>query len=110
MRAMLAEKAGKTSSKSLLSGLASCFKKLRNYNTLIETGSAGNFELKKIGVSAPKAREDYSAASKRYKGNIADKCIALTAEYDLLIKKSDAALETIVRDTYWMKIIRYSVI
>jgi len=99
--------AAKESAQGVLAGLAWCFRKLTDYLLLMETGDAGNsFELKKIGLSAPKARDDYVAASRRYNMDDAQNCLALTAQYDLLLRSPAAALEKILMDRYILAIFR----
>jgi DNA polymerase-3 subunit delta len=94
----------KESSQSILAGLAWCFRKLRDYLALAEKGEMNNFELRKIGLASPKARDDYAAASRRYNAHSADACLALTAEYDILLRTGGAALESILMDLYLIKI------
>jgi DNA polymerase-3 subunit delta len=91
--------------------MAWCFRKLRDYLALIGTYGAAaggtepnNFELKKIGLSSPKARADYAAAARRYNVAAADACLALTAEYDIRTRASGAALEQVVMDMYLVKL------
>jgi DNA polymerase-3 subunit delta len=96
----------KESSQSILAGLAWCFRKLRDYLALAERGEVNNFELKKIGLAAPKARDDYAAAARRYDMTGADACLALTAEYDILLRSSGSALEPVLMDRYLYKIFR----
>ena len=93
--------AAKESAQSILAGLAWCFRKLGDYLALLETGEANNsFELKKIGLSAPKARDDYAAAARRYNTDDVETCLALTAEYDLLLRSPAAAFENLLMDRY----------
>jgi DNA polymerase-3 subunit delta len=93
--------AAKESAQSLLAGLAWCFRKLDGYLSLAEKGNANNsFELKKIGLSSPKTRDDYAAAARRYNSEDVEKCLALTAEYDILLRSSVSALETLLMDRY----------
>jgi DNA polymerase-3 subunit delta len=100
---MLAAKEG---SQSILAGLAWCFRKLGDYLSLLETGDANNsFELKKIGLSSPKARDDYAAAARRYNAESAEACLALTAEYDNLLRSPVGVMERILMDRYILKII-----
>ena len=96
--------AAKESAQSILAGLAWCFRKLRDYLNLLETGEVNNFELKKIGLSSPKAKDDYAAAARRYTAAAADTCLALTAEYDILIRSSGSPLEAVLMDSYLLKI------
>jgi len=93
--------AAKESAQSILAGLAWCFRKLGDYLTLLETENANNnFELKKIGLSAPKVRDDYTAAARRYNFEDVETCLALTAQYDLLLRSPAAAFENILMDRY----------
>jgi DNA polymerase-3 subunit delta len=96
--------AAKESATGILASLAWCFRKLRDYLALLKNGEPNNFDLKKIGLSSPKARADYAAAVRRYNTPAADACLALTAEYDLLIKASGAVLEATLMDMYIVKI------
>ncbi|MCL2801872.1 MAG: DNA polymerase III subunit delta [Treponema sp.] len=100
--------AAKQSAQSILAGLAWCFRKLGDYINLLETSGAGqpnSFELKKIGLSSPKARDDYSAAARRYNSESAEKCLALTAECDRNLRSTSAALENLLMDRYILNII-----
>ena len=97
--------AAKESAQSILAGLAWCFRKLGDYLALLETGEANNFELKKIGLSAPKARDDYAAAARRYSAEAVEACLALTAECDALLRSPVAALENILMDRYIIKLV-----
>jgi len=98
--------AAKESAQSILAGLASCFRKLGDYLSLLETGDANNsFELKKIGISAPKTKDDYAAAARRYNVESAEACLALTAEYDNLLRSPVGVMEKILMDRYILKII-----
>ncbi|WP_461257974.1 DNA polymerase III subunit delta [Treponema sp. R80B11-R83G3] len=98
--------AAKESAQSILAGLAWCFRKLGDYLSLLETGDANNsFELKKIGLSSPKAKDDYAAAARRYNAESAEACLALTAEYDNLLRSPVGVMERILMDRYILKII-----
>ena len=98
--------AAKESATGILATLAWCFRKLRDYLNLLKTGDASNnFELKKIGLSSPKARSDYAAAARRYNAAAADSCLALTAQYDILTRASGAALEQVLMDVYLVKLV-----
>jgi DNA polymerase-3 subunit delta len=97
--------AAKESPQGILAGLTWCFKKLRDYLALVKTGNADNsFELKKIGLSSPKVKSDYMSAGRRYSAAAVDACIAATAEYDVLLRLSGSALESVLMDTYVLKI------
>ena len=97
--------AAKESPQGILAGLTWCFKKLRDYLALVKTGNADNsFELKKIGLSSPKVKSDYMSAGRRYSAAAVDACIAATAEYDVLLRLSGSALESVLMDTYVLKV------
>jgi DNA polymerase-3 subunit delta len=99
--------AAKESMQGILAGLAWCFRKLGDYLFLKETGDINNFaELRKIGLSSPKAKDDYAAAARRYNIDDVEACLALTAEYDLLLRSPVAALENILMDRYLIAIFR----
>jgi DNA polymerase-3 subunit delta len=97
--------AAKETPPGIFGGLAWCFRKLRDYLALAESGRANDFEMKKIGLSSPKTRADYMQAAKRYTLSGADSCLALTAEYDILLK-SNAPFESVLMDLYLYKIFR----
>jgi len=86
---------------AILAGLAWCFRKLRNYHTLVESKNLNDFELKKIGLSLQKTRKDYERANRLYNANV---CLSLTAEYDILVRQGGTYLEKILMDMYLYKI------
>jgi DNA polymerase-3 subunit delta len=96
--------AAKEAPQSILAGLAWCLRKLRDYLSLAGAGTLSDFELRKIGLSAPKARDDYAKAAGRYNSAGAETCLALTAEYDILLRSSGAAFESILMDLYLYKL------
>ncbi|MDR2258175.1 MAG: DNA polymerase III subunit delta [Treponema sp.] len=96
--------AAKEAPQSILAGLAWCFRKLRDYLSLAGAGTLNDFELRNIGLSAPKARDDYAKAAGFYDTAGAESCLALTAEYDILLRSSGTAFESILMDLYVYKI------
>ncbi|MCL2806120.1 MAG: DNA polymerase III subunit delta [Treponema sp.] len=99
--------AAKTSAQKILSGLAWCFRKLGDYLSLLEAGNANNsFELKKIGLSSPKTKNDYAAAARRYNIESAEACLALTARYEILLRSPAAVMENIIMDKYILALIK----
>jgi DNA polymerase-3 subunit delta len=96
--------AAKESPIGILAGLAWCFRKLRDYLALSENGEPDNFELKKIGLSTV-TKNNYAAAARRYNGKDVEKCLAVTAEYDILTRASGPAMEETLMDVYLLKII-----
>jgi DNA polymerase-3 subunit delta len=89
---------------AIFAGLAWCFKTLKAYLALVEAGVRDDWEFKKIKVSTPRARKDYAAASGRYNSAAAETCIALTAEYDYLIRAAESFPEEILMEQYLYKV------
>jgi DNA polymerase-3 subunit delta len=98
--------AAKEAPQSILAGLAWCFRKLRDYLSLAGAGKLNDFELRKIGLSAPKARDDYTKAAGFYDAAGAETCLTLTAEYDIALRASGTAFESILMDLYCSKFFR----
>ncbi|MDR1128576.1 MAG: DNA polymerase III subunit delta, partial [Treponema sp.] len=96
--------AAKQAPPAIFAGLAWCFRKLRDYLFLAGSGGLSDFGLRKIGLSAPRARDDYARAARRYDPAGADACLALTAEYDILLRSLGTALEPVLMDVYLYKI------
>jgi len=102
--------AAKESASGIMASLTSCFRKLSDYLSLIETGNSNNsFELKKIGLSSPKAKDDYAAASRRYNAESVEACLAVTAEYETLLRSPAAVMENILMDRYIVTIINHGI-
>ena len=89
---------------AIFAGLASCFRKLTNYLALKEAGINDEGEFRKIGVSSPGAKRDYAAAARRYSSAAAETCLALTAEYDLLLRASGTFPDQILMDKFLYKV------
>jgi DNA polymerase-3 subunit delta len=101
MRILLA---AKEAPPAVLAGLAWCFRKLRDYLALTARGSAGEVDLKRIGLASPQIRRDYTAAARRYNAAGADQCLSLIAEYDVLLRSAGAGLELILSDMFLYKL------
>jgi len=96
----------KESAQGILAGLAWQFRKLASYLTLAQRGETNNYaELKRLGLSAPKVKEDFAAAARRYNADAVQACLALTAKYDILLRSTAAAFENILMDRYIIAII-----
>jgi len=96
--------AAKQSPVAIFAGLAVAFRKLVAYLALKEAGVTDEWEFKKIGVSSLGAKKDYGAAGRRYDSAGAESCLALTTEYDLLLRSSPSFPELILMDEYLYKI------
>jgi DNA polymerase-3 subunit delta len=84
----------------LFAGLAWCFRKLRDYISLMDSGETSDFEFKKIGLGSPKIRRDYEQAFRRYDAAGTDRCLALIARYDVLTLAGGDALECILMELF----------
>ena len=89
---------------AIFAGLTSCFRKLIAYLKLLEAGIHDEGEFRKIGVSSPGAKLDYAAMARRYNSAGAETCLALTAEYDLLLRAAYSFPEHILMDRFLYKI------
>ena len=103
LRALIA---AKESVQGILSTLGWCFRKLGDYLALLETGEVNNIELKKIGLSSPKVRDDYIEATRHYNAAGVQACLAITAEYDILLRSPVAVFEDILMDRYIIAILK----
>jgi len=92
--------AARETPQAIFAGLASCFRKLASYLALKDSGVTDEWEFKKIGVSAPGAKRDYSSAARRYTSPDAETCLALTAEYDFMLRSSSSFPQQILMDKY----------
>jgi hypothetical protein len=95
--------AAKEAPPAIFAALASCYRKLISYIAIKESGGSED-DYRKIGVSSPGAKRDYAAASKRYNSSGAEACLALTAEYDMLLRSSLSFPEQILMDRYLYKL------
>jgi DNA polymerase-3 subunit delta len=94
----------KEKAQSILAGLGRCFYRLRDYIALAPAGGVPAFpELKKIGITSPKAKDDYLTAARRYNYETAGACITLTAEYEILTR-AEAVFESVLMDVYVLKL------
>ncbi|MDR1970614.1 MAG: DNA polymerase III subunit delta [Treponema sp.] len=100
----------KESFQTILGGLGWCFRRLRDYQALAESGrlSGGrddDLEFKKIGLGSIKSRDDYRQADRLYGRGAADRFLALAAEYDIRLRSSGGAMETLLLEMLLCKIL-----
>ncbi|MDR3276642.1 MAG: DNA polymerase III subunit delta [Treponema sp.] len=96
------------SPQGILPGLVWCYRKLRDYLVLAESGAAHNdFELRKIGLASKKALRDYENAARRFQPAMeaASGALALIAKYDLLTRSLGQAPQNILMDTLVCKLV-----
>jgi DNA polymerase-3 subunit delta len=92
------------SPQAIFAGLAWCFRKLRDYLNLVNSGSyIDEFEFKKFGLASTKVRKDYILAARSYPS--ADPPLALLAEFDILLRAGGSALEPILLDLFIYRLI-----
>jgi DNA polymerase-3 subunit delta len=89
----------------ILAGLASSFRRLRDYESLIESGNANDGALRQAGFSHPKARADFTEACRRYGPGGADRLLALSAEYDVRIRSGGGPLESLLMEMFLYQIV-----
>ncbi|GHT97543.1 DNA polymerase III subunit delta [Spirochaetia bacterium] len=92
----------KEKSRTILAGLAWCFRTLRDYHALVAAGETGDFEFKKIGLGSSRKRKDYAEANRRY---VADACLSLIAEFDVLVHSAGTGPEPVLMDLFLYKLI-----
>jgi DNA polymerase-3 subunit delta len=102
----------KESFQAILGGLVWCFRRLRDYQALLESGAlppgigkAGDTEFKKIGLGSLKSRADYVQADQRYGRGAADRFLALAAEYDTALRTGGGPLETLLLELFLIKLV-----
>ena len=100
--------AAKEAPPAIFAALAFSFRKLISYLALKDAGIYDEAEYRKIGVFSPGAKRDYTAAGRLYSSSSAESCLALTAEYDLLLRSAASFSEQILMDRYLYKIHSFS--
>ena len=96
--------AAKESPVGIFAALSSCFRKLLAYLALKEAGVNSEAEYRKIGIIAPGAKRDYGSAGDIFDSHAAESALALTCEYDFLIRSSNTYPELILFDQFLYKI------
>jgi DNA polymerase-3 subunit delta len=94
----------KESAASIFAGLLWCWHKLRDYEVLLASGASTDIELKEIGLSSSKVRQDYINAARIYGIDEVNRCITLTAETDVQIRVNGTALERLALEWYVYKV------
>jgi DNA polymerase-3 subunit delta len=96
--------AARETTTAIFAALAFCFRKLISYLALKEAGVSDEWEYRKIGVSSPGAKRDYAEAGRRFNSASTETCLALCAEYDLILRSAASFPEQILLDQYLYKI------
>jgi DNA polymerase-3 subunit delta len=105
--------------RAIIGGLSWCYRRLRDYTALVESGEDDEAEFRKIGLTRPGARRDYAAAFRRLEGisardgsrlalspvDAADRCLALIAEFDPFLLSMGSASGDTLLDLLVLKLI-----
>jgi DNA polymerase-3 subunit delta len=91
----------KEEARGILAGLAWCFRKLRDYQSLCARGPVDEAEFRKIGLASRTIRKDYTEASRRFP---AAPALALIAEYDERARSSASAEESLLLEYFIYKL------
>jgi DNA polymerase-3 subunit delta len=89
---------------AILGALAWCFRKLRDYLQLVNSGGGSELDFKKIGLGSSKVRRDYAEAARRF--SQADPALSLIAEFEVLLRSAGSAPELILWDLLLYRLIR----
>jgi DNA polymerase-3 subunit delta len=95
--------AAKQTPQSIFAGLAWSFRRFRDYLALTARGETGDADFRRIGITSPRARKDYADFARRTKS--ADTCLALLAEFDLLLRQNGAGPEGFLMDLFVYKLV-----
>lgn len=93
------------SSVMILSGLASCFRKLSVWISLRSAGNDDDFTLKINGFSSKKMKSQYAAAARIWSSGQTAAIRALIAETDMQLRNSGKAMEQVLLQKLLMEII-----
>lgn len=83
-----------TSGIQIVAGLNYCFKRLRDYHKISETGTPSEFDLKRNGFTSRKAREQYSRAAGLWSKEETFDIISRLTETDNNLRTSGMQTET----------------
>ncbi|UTC57229.1 DNA polymerase III subunit delta [Treponema sp. OMZ 305] len=89
----------------LIAGLTYCFRRLRDWYNLAQTGGLDDFSLKKAGFTSKKAIDQYRRASKQWSEQTVYRIISLLNKTDMQIRTMGQELSGILLDTCLYSII-----
>jgi len=82
----------------LIAGLTYCFRRLRDWHMLADTGALDDFSLKKAGFTSKKAIEQYRRASRRWNTQSVYRIISLLNRTDMQIRALGQELSGVLLD------------
>ena len=89
----------------LIAGLAYCFRRLRDWHNLAQTGGLDDFSLKKAGFTSKKAIDQYRRASKQWSEQTVYRIISLLNKTDMQIRTMGQELSGVLLDACLYSII-----
>ena len=89
----------------LIAGLTYCFRRLRDWHNLAQTGGLDDFNLKKSGFTSKKAIDQYRRASKQWNEQTVYRIISLLNKTDMQIRMMGQELSGVLLDTCLYSII-----
>lgn len=89
----------------LIAGLAYCFRRLRDWHNLAQTGGLDDFSLKKAGFTSKKAIDQYRRASRQWNAQTVYRIISLLNKTDMQIRAMGQELSGVLLDTCLYSII-----
>ena len=89
----------------LIAGLAYCFRRLRDWHSLAQTGGLDDFSLKKAGFTSKKAIDQYRRASRQWNDQTTYRIISLLNKTDMQIRMMGQELSGVLLDACLYSII-----
>ena len=89
----------------LIAGLTYCFRRLRDWHNLAQTGGLDDFSLKKVGFTSKKAIDQYRRASKQWSAQTVYRIISLLNKTDMQIRTMGQELSGVLLDACLYSII-----
>ena len=89
----------------LIAGLTYCFRRLRDWHNLAQTGGLDDFSLKKAGFTSKKAIDQYRRASRQWNEQTVYRIISLLNKTDMQIRAMGQELSGVLLDTCLYSII-----
>ena len=89
----------------LIAGLTYCFRRLRDWHNLAQTGGLDDFSLKKAGFTSKKAIDQYRRASKQWSEQTVYRIISLLNKTDIQIRTMGQELSGVLLDACLYSII-----
>jgi DNA polymerase III delta subunit len=108
----------KNPAQAIFAALNYSFKRLCDYIDIVQNEGGSETAFRNSGFASPIQRKDHEAMYRTYKkrcgaeaviGSLGEKCLALSSEFDLLLRQSPSVLEEIIMDYYIYSLFRIRV-